>query len=129
QEGDLWRWDGFTVRAEAKKPAAVKLEQKNRLAGLESQIEALEPRARAEADAAKAAAARLQALEAQLQELRRAPTAAERAVADARKGLEMLDREAARREAHAASLDDVIRRFEAELAETEAALAAVQAEA
>src|SRR5690606_35310422 len=33
------------------------------------------------------------------------------------------------REAHAASLDDVIRRFEAELAETEAALAAVQAEA
>ncbi|MFA7645438.1 MAG: AAA family ATPase [Phenylobacterium sp.] len=129
QEGDLWRWDGFTVRAEAKKPAAVKLEQKNRLAELESQIETLEPKTRAEADAAKAAAARLQALEAQLQDLRRAPPTAERAVAAARKALETLDREAARREAHAASLDDVIRRFEAELAETEAALAAVQAEA
>ncbi|HEX2560814.1 chromosome segregation protein SMC [Phenylobacterium sp.] len=129
KEGDLWRWDGFTVRAEAKKPAAVKLEQKNRLAEVEAQIEALEPAAKAQADAAKAAAARLQSLETELQTLRRQPAQAERAVTDARLVVDKLDREAARREAHAASLDDVIRRFEAEFAEVEAALAAVLAEA
>ncbi|MET0294048.1 MAG: AAA family ATPase, partial [Phenylobacterium sp.] len=122
-EGDLWRWDGFTVRAEAKRPAAVRMEQKGRLAELESQIEALEPGAKAANEAARAAAVRLAAIEAELPALRRKPMEAERAVAEAGGVVVKLDREAARREAHAASLDDVIRRFEAELAETEAALA------
>ena len=27
REGDLWRWDGFVSRAEAPRPAAVRLEQ------------------------------------------------------------------------------------------------------
>ena len=30
--GDLWRWDGFIVRAAAPQPAAMRLEQKTRLA-------------------------------------------------------------------------------------------------
>lgn len=34
REGDLWRWDGFRRRADAPAPAAARLEQRNRLAGL-----------------------------------------------------------------------------------------------
>ncbi|MGB8630305.1 MAG: AAA family ATPase, partial [Xanthobacteraceae bacterium] len=45
-EGDLWRWDGFTARADAPKPAAVRMEQKTRLAELEAEIEALAPQAK-----------------------------------------------------------------------------------
>lgn len=35
QEGDLWRWDGFTTAAEAPSPAARRLAEKNRLGDLE----------------------------------------------------------------------------------------------
>lgn len=38
-EGDLWRWDGFVVGADAPTPAAQRLAQKNRLADLAEQIE------------------------------------------------------------------------------------------
>lgn len=34
-EGDLWRWDGYRASAEAPTPAAIRLEQKNRLADLD----------------------------------------------------------------------------------------------
>lgn len=38
-EGDLWRWDGFVVAANAPTPAAQRLAQKNRLAELDDEIE------------------------------------------------------------------------------------------
>jgi chromosome segregation protein len=129
KEGDLWRWDGFTARADAPKPAAVRLEQKTRLAEVEAEIEKLEPRAKAEKATLDAAAERLRAADEALRNARRAPQPLEQAAAAARAALERFDREAARKEAHAASLDDVIRRFEAEFAEHEATLAAVTAEA
>ncbi|MBS7695774.1 MULTISPECIES: chromosome segregation protein SMC [unclassified Chelatococcus] len=37
REGDLWRWDGFTVAAEAPSPAARRLAERNRLAELEAE--------------------------------------------------------------------------------------------
>ena len=39
KEGDLWRWDGFVIAANAPTPAAQRLAQKNRLAELEDEIE------------------------------------------------------------------------------------------
>jgi chromosome segregation protein len=123
KEGDLWRWDGFTARAEAPKPAAVRLEQRNRLAEIESEIEVQEPRAKAARETQAAAAERLRKAEETLRTVRREPPGLEQKLLQARAGLERLERDAARKEAHAASLDDVIRRFEAELAEHEAALA------
>jgi chromosome segregation protein len=39
QRGDLWRWDGYSVSADAPSPAAIRLAQRNRLATLESDIE------------------------------------------------------------------------------------------
>lgn len=129
REGDLWRWDGFTARAEAPKPAAVRMEQKTRLAEVETEIEALSPKAKAAREAQVAAAARAKAADDAQREARRQPQAAEQKVAVARQALEKLEREAARREAHAQSLDDVIRRFEAELADAESILRVAQAEA
>lgn len=129
KEGDLWRWDGFTARAEAPKPAAVRLEQKTRLAEVEAEIEKLEPRAQAARAAQAAAAQRLRAADEALREARRQPPALEQKAAQARAALARFDQEAARNEARAASLDDLIGRFEAEFAEHEAQLAAVEAEA
>jgi chromosome segregation protein len=37
--GDLWRWDGFRVSAEARSPAAIRLEQRNRLEALQGELE------------------------------------------------------------------------------------------
>ena len=129
REGDLWRWDGFTARADAPKPAAVRLEQKTRLAEVEAEIEKLAPRAQAEKARLDAAAQRLRAADEALRTARRAPQPLEQAAATARATLERFDREAARKEAQAASLADLIGRFEAEFAEHEASLAAVTAEA
>ena len=129
REGDLWRWDGFTARADAPKAAAVRLEQKTRLAEVEAEIEALTPKAEAARAAQKAAAAKLALIEDALRAARRETPVAEQKAAAARTALERFDREAARKEAHAASLDDVIARFSAELAELEQALEAAQAAA
>ena len=37
QDGALWRWDGVHISADAPSPAAIRLEQKNRLADLDSE--------------------------------------------------------------------------------------------
>jgi chromosome segregation protein len=129
RQGDLWRWDGFTARADAPKPAAVRMEQKTRLTEVEIEIEALDPRARAAREVLAQATARVRAAEDALREARRQPQGAEQKVAAARAVLEKLDRDAARREAHIQSLDDVIRRFEAELADAESILRVAVSEA
>ena len=38
QQGDLWRWDGFSVSADAPSQAAIRLEQRNRLHALEQEF-------------------------------------------------------------------------------------------
>ena len=40
QQGDLWRWDGFSVSADAPSQAAIRLEQRNRLNALEQEFAA-----------------------------------------------------------------------------------------
>ncbi|MEZ0167688.1 chromosome segregation protein SMC [Microvirga sp. TS319] len=72
QEGDLWRWDGFTTTAEAPSPAARRLAEKNRLGDLEREAaearehaEHLRHEAEAALDAVRQAASReMQAIEA-----------------------------------------------------------------
>jgi chromosome segregation protein len=51
QQGDLWRWDGYCVSADAPSHAAIRLEQRNRLAALEQELGAAKA-ARADAHAA-----------------------------------------------------------------------------
>jgi chromosome segregation protein len=127
REGDLWRWDGFTVTAEAPRPAQVRLEQKTRLAALEADLARLAPRA-AEAKAAhEAAMAGFAQADQAVKAARDRPRLAEAALAAAREAAERLQREAARREARALALDEGIARSGAELAQAEAAVAGAQA--
>ena len=128
REGDLWRWDGFVARADAPRASAVRMTQRGRLAELEDQLAGLRPEAESAAAALTAAAGALAEAETRMREARRGPAAAEQGVTLARQARERHDREAARREAQRQSLDDLIRRFQAEMSETEAALAAAEAE-
>ncbi len=123
REGDLWRWDGFVARADAPKPAAIRLEQRTRLAEVEAEIDVLAPRADATAAALKAAVDRMRAVEELLRDRRRGPPDAERLLNGAREQVAKLEREQALRAARAQSLDDTIARFEAEKTEADAALA------
>jgi len=129
KEGDLWRWDGFTARAEAPKPAQVRLEQKTRLAEIEAEIEKLKPEAAAAKDAHAAAMARFTAAEEQVRTLRGGPKAAEFKVSGLREAADRLQREGARRDARAQSLDETIARFAEEEAEAHAAVTAAEAAA
>ena len=128
REGDLWRWDGFVARADAPRAAAVRMAQRGRLAELESLMADLRPGSVAAEAALSTARSALAEADARMREARRGPAAAEQAVTLARQARERHDREAARREAQRQSLDDLIRRFEAELAETEGAVAAARGE-
>jgi len=129
RQGDLWRWDGFTVRARAPRPAQARLEQKARLAALTAEIDRLEPAAaRASADHAAADLA-LKAAEAALVDVRRGARQAEGDEALAREAVQRLERDGARRDAQAQSLDETIARFEVERAEAGAALTAAEAAA
>ena len=128
-QGDLWRWDGFVARADAPRPAAVRLAQKARLEEVEAEIEQLTPASRAsteaQAEAGKALAAADQAQRAARGEI----PETERRLARAREEVERHAREAARRDARAQSLDETISRFDAERAEAEVALEAARADA
>ena len=128
KEGDLWRWDGFVARADAPKPAAVRLEQKTRLAEVEAEIEKLTPKATAARATVEAAVARLRQAEDTLRAARREPPVLEQKASQARTALERLERDAALKAQRAASLDDLIARFGAEFAEHEAQLAAIMNE-
>ncbi len=121
KEGDLWRWDGFVARADAPRPAAVRLEQKTRLAELEDRIANLAPEAAKAAEAHSQAEARVKAADEALRLARRTPPEAERAVNLARDKLEYLAREAARRDARAQSLDEALDRLAAEQADAQTA--------
>jgi chromosome segregation protein len=129
REGDLWRWDGFVARAEAPRPAAVRMAQKTRLAELETEIDQLTPAAAKASAEQKAAADALRAAEEAVRVARRAPPDAERALGLAREAIDALARESARRDARAQSLDETIARFEAERAEAADHLAEAEKEA
>ena len=128
REGDLWRWDGFTIRADAPRPAQARLEQKTRLAALEVSITKLAPVAAEAKGMHTEATSAVEAAEARLRAARGAQVAAERTLSDARQALEIRKREIAGREARASHLADTIQRLELDMAEAEKSEAAHTAE-
>ncbi len=126
--GDLWRWDGFVARADAPRPAAVRLAQRARLAEIEDEIDRLRPAADAAGATQKAAVEALRQADEALKGLRDGPRNAERAVAIARDAAERLAREQAQREARANALDETVNRLEGELDEARAAADAARAD-
>lgn len=122
-EGDLYRWDGFVQRAEAPRPAAVRLAQRTRLAELESEIDAGKPALGTAQAAMKTAVEALRAADDAVKTARAAPFPLDKAVGAARDRLEALTRDQARKEARAQALDDALARLTEDLEAAQAALA------
>nr|WP_314430054.1 chromosome segregation protein SMC [uncultured Brevundimonas sp.] len=125
-EGDLYRWDGFVSRAEAPRPAAVRLAQRTRLAELEAEIDTGKPALEAAQTAQKAATEAFRDAEDTVKTARLKPFAADKAVVAARDRVESLMRDQTRREARAQALDETVARLDGEVAEAKAALEAAQ---
>ena len=125
-EGDLYRWDGFVSRAEAPRPAAVRLAQRTRLAELEAEIDKGRPALDQAQGQQKSATDAFRAAEEAVKTARLKPFAADKAATAARDRVETLARDQARREARAQALDDTVTRLAAEVEEAQVALDAAQ---
>lgn len=125
-EGDLYRWDGFVSRAEAPRPAAVRLAQRTRLAELEAEIDTGKPALETAQLAQKTATEAFRAAEEAVKTARLKPFAADKAVTAGRDRVESLMRDQTRREARAQALDETVARLDGEVAEAKAALEAAQ---
>lgn len=126
-EGDLYRWDGFVSRAEAPRPAAVRLAQRTRLAELEADIDTGRPALEAAQAALRSATEAFRAAEEAVKTARLAPFAADKAVTAARDRVETLSRDQARREARAQALDESLGRLGDDLAAAQQALTEARA--
>jgi chromosome segregation protein len=125
-DGDLWRWDGFVQRAEAPRPAAVRLAQRTRLSELEAEIDEGKPALDAAQAALKSATDAFRAAEELVKTARAAPFPLDKAAAAARDRVEALGREQARKEARAQALDETLTRLMSEVEAAEAALQEAQ---
>ncbi|WP_447910465.1 chromosome segregation protein SMC [Brevundimonas bullata] len=125
-EGDLYRWDGFVSRAEAPRPAAVRLAQRTRLAELEAEIDTGKPALEAAQAAQKTATEAFRAAEEAVKTARLKPFAADKAVTAGRDRVESLMRDQTRREARAQALDETVARLDGEVAEARAAMETAQ---
>ncbi len=128
REGDLWRWDGFTARAEAPTAAAQRMAQRNRVVELRASLEDVERNtARASADHGELEAAVEQAAAAE-----RAARAAEgeafEAVNAARKQHGELAQRAGAVASRLAALDESLARLGGDVEENEATLAQAREE-
>ncbi len=101
RDGAVWRWDGYTIRAGTPTAAAVRLQQRNRLAELRATLAeaaaaaGLARQARGEAEAAEAAARA--GAEAAERAARSEAEAAERAASEAESGARTTRRDAEQR--------------------------------
>ncbi len=116
--GDLWRWDGFAARADAKTAAAIRLEQRNRLLVLERDYETTQSRAE---QARRAHAMAVEALRNRQNAERDARSLhgdARRALDKARAALSSLEREHERASTRIVAIDENLARLAEDEAET-----------
>ncbi len=123
REGAVWRWDGYTIRAGTPTAAAVRLQQRNRLALLHRDLEAAEREAAFARTALDAAERADRAAAAAGQQARAARAEAERRLEEARAAHERLRTQAAAVAARLAAIDGQIDRHAAERDEAAASLA------
>jgi len=127
-DGGLWRWDGFTIEAGAKTAAAVRLEQRNRLGGVRTELAA----ARTIRDQAQEQVATFQGALADAREAERQARDAVRTVELTLKthteAVRALETAVQARRVRSEALDTAAREAEGEITETQAKLEATQAE-
>ncbi len=107
QEGDVWRWDGFTGRAESQSPAAKRLAERNRLGGIEQEATRAQARYAARLEEHKQHLAALQGAQGAEHQARTQAQQANRALAQARHQHDALRK--AQEAAHSKSLESQMR--------------------
>ncbi len=128
RDGDLWRWDGFTAKAEAQTTAAKRLEQRNRLSELDGLLTgAVEATAAARRGHGESRAQLERAAEAERGARGRVAAAFGTLTAAQQKQSE-LTQAAAGVASRLTAIEETAERLSAEIAETEAAQAAARAE-
>ncbi|MBX5452408.1 MAG: chromosome segregation protein SMC [Acidobacteriia bacterium] len=127
REGGVWRWDGFTIQPGAPNPAAVRLEQRNRLKKLQTELTSAEEDARAARLELAAAEAREREAEQLERTLRSKRREAEDALERARLAVSNLAARASGIAAKLAAFDEQQKRLEAEQEETATHIAAARA--
>ncbi len=126
REGAVWRWDGYTIRAGTPTPAAVRLQQRNRLFVLQRDVEfALADVAAARSACEAAAEADLAATSAE-KEARAQRSAAEQRLERARSAHQQLRARAAEIAARQAATEAQLQRLALEREEASVGLASAQ---
>ena len=127
--GDMWRWDGLVVRARAPKPATLRLEQRQKLALLESERDRLTPELEAARLSHGEAQLALKAIESELSQLRQALPEAEKRLRAFQAKRDALHSAQARFDAQSNALAETLSRLAGELTEAAARLSALENEA
>ena len=117
REGSLWRWDGFSVAAEAPTAAARRLEARNRLVDLAETCARAESEKRTAEHAVAAAATARADAEAACERARAAADDTAEALRAAREARATALAEAAATRSRLAALDETAARLESEIAE------------
>jgi chromosome segregation protein len=121
REGDLWRWDGFSVAANAPTGAGRRLAGKNRLADIEAELEALRRELESKRQAVSAAEAEVAALGAEETQARARCRALQQEALAARDRHAEAERTANRHAARLSALNEATARLTARREETAAA--------
>ena len=109
RQGDLWRWDGFVVTAEAPTAAAERLAQRNRLGEIDDRLSGMADTADAAQAAQKSAQAELAAAEDEGKRSRFAAREAQAQLNRSRETLTQTERATREAENRRVALDDQVR--------------------
>ena len=111
RDGWAWRWDGFTVTPEAQTTAAMRMQQRNRLTALESEIAQAETEAGKAADALRESEAALGKSQSEDRAAREALQAAFAALNDAHAEQGVRQQESAAITSRMAAVDETLRQI------------------
>jgi len=126
REGAVWRWDGYTIRAGTPTPAAVRLQQRNRLSVLQRDVEFAAADVAAAKSACEAAAEADLAATSAEKEARAQRSAAEQRLEQARSAHQQLRARAAEIAARQAATEAQLQRLMLEREEASVGLASAQ---
>ncbi|MGC6475769.1 MAG: chromosome segregation protein SMC [Parvibaculales bacterium] len=116
-EGDVWRWDGYCVAADAPTPAAQRLEQRNRLNELEKELQTAQNLAQSASQAAAQARDKARAASDRDNQARTALRTAQAELAQKRQDLADLERGAAKHVSRLAAIEEAFQRLTSDLNE------------
>ena len=117
KDGAFWRWDGYTLATGAPTPAAIRLEQRNRLREVRARLAAAEAAVLAAEQAAQAARAASEAAALAERETRDTARQADAAFGRARDALSVLKEKAARQSSRLQAVMEQAAAVEADLNE------------